>query len=522
MTDSGRTAPAVRLARSARRARVSGVSRFTAATVISAVVATLSVSRNAAWAADAWTEIKAPHVTVMANGGTRDARTLAWQLEQIRAVLVKILPWAQVNLDRPLHVLAVNSEPRMRALLPSYWQERRDAKPVSVWVSGPDRHYLAIRSDEKAEDRTYINPHVNAYFSYVSLVIQNSRQAAMPLWFTRGLAGVLSNTIVRESEVLVGPPIPWHLRELRERPRLRLTALVGATSESPEARGDRMPQYDAQAWAFVHFLLFGDEGARAVKLNQFFTLVNSGSEHAAAHAEAFGPIDQLESHFVRYLGQEIFTFGKMPIDESVRREKFAERILPAGDASSILALFHVAMRQAPEARAAIAEARKAGGTVGDSHFAEALLLRSEGNEDAVRPLLERASAAGSTAAYAYYELARLLWRPDSDSDSLVTMEKLLRRAAELNPQWSWTFALLASVRAQLDQDDALDFAVRAIRLAPAESSHRLTAGLVLLRAGRHAEALAAVEAAIKLAETDDDTRRARQLQNAIEKSKPKP
>jgi hypothetical protein len=200
------------------------------------------IPRPSAFAADTWIEIKAPHVTVLANGGTGDARTLAWQLEQIRSVLVKVLPWIRVDLDRPFVALAVNNESRMRALLPTYWQGKT-AKPVSVWVTGPDRHYLAIRSDEKAEDRLFINPHINAYFAYVSLIINNSLQAEMPLWFTRGLAGVLSNTIVRNSELLVGAPIPWHLRELRQRSRLRLTTLVAATSDSREIMGDGLAQF---------------------------------------------------------------------------------------------------------------------------------------------------------------------------------------------------------------------------------------------------------------------------------------
>ena len=457
---------------------------------------------------------------MLANGGTGDARTLAWQLEQIRSVLVKVLPWVRVDLDRPFVALAVNNEPRMRALLSTYWQRGNAVRPVSVWVTGPDRHYLAIRSDEKAEDRLLINPHVNAYFSYLSLVIQTSLQAEMPLWFTRGLAGVLSNTVVRNSDLMIGPPIPWHLRELRERPRLRLATLMGVTRDSREVVGEGQNQFDAQAWALVHFLLFGHDGKRATQLDQLFSLISTGHTHQAAQGEAFGPIEQLEADFVRYLGRDVFGFAKMPIDESVRREKFPERSLPAAEASVTLALFHLSMRQANDARAAIAEARKAGGAVADSHLAEALLLRSDGKEDAVRPALERAVAEGSTTAYAHYELARMQWQSEASPESLAAREKLLRRAAELNPQWSWTFALLAEVRSQLGQADALELAVRAVQLAPMESSHRLTAAVVLWRAGQHAQALKAVDAAMTLATNDQDRQRARELQQAIAQRKP--
>ena len=505
-----------------RNSRVPPIPRCALAAGMIATAASLTVGLQTARAADTWIEIKAPHLTVLANGGTGDARTLAWQIEQIRAVLVKILPWAKVSLDRPFVALAVNSESRMRALAPTYWEPGGGPKPVSLWVTGVDRHYLAIRSDEKAEDRNHINPHLNAYFSYVSLVIRNSLQVEMPLWFTRGLAGVLSNTIVRDSHVLVGPAIPWHLRQLREVPRLPLATLVGVTPDSREVTRDGLNRFDAQSWALVHFLLFGDDGKRTRQLDQFFTLVNAGSTHQTAQAEAFGPIQQLEDDFVRYLARDIFGFAKMPIDESVPKEKYRERALPPAEALSTLAMFHVSMRQAKDARVAIDGAHKAGGPIADSHLAEALLLRNEGKEDAVKPALERAVAEGTMTAYAYYELGRLQWEAKASAESLAAVEKLLRRAGELNPQWSWTFALLADVRSQLGQADALDFAVRAIRLAPSEPSHRLTAGVVLLRAGRHTEAQQAVEAALKLAVSDNDRQRARELQQAIERSKPEP
>jgi tetratricopeptide (TPR) repeat protein len=136
--------------------------------------------------------------------------------------------------------------------------------------------------------------------------------------------------------------------------------------------------------------------------------------------------------------------------------------------------------------------------------------------------LQRAVADGSTTAYAHFELARLSWQDEASPASLADRERLLRRAAELNPQWAWTYALLADVRSQLGQTDALELVDRAVRLEPREFPHRLTAGLVLLRAGQLAEAGKAVAAALILAANDEERQRARELQQAIERSKPKP
>jgi tetratricopeptide (TPR) repeat protein len=483
-----------------------------------ATVAAVCVPSPTLGAADKWIEIKSPHVTVMSSANAGDTRTLAWQMEQIRTALMSILPWARVDLDRPLLVLAVDNEHKMRALAPEYWERDGGLRPASVWVSGADRHYLAIRSDLRVEASQTVNPHVSAYFSYISLILQQSLAPDVPLWFSRGLAGVLSNTIVRDSYLLVGPPIPWHLEHLRERGRLRLPALVAVTRESREfTSGEGLSRFDAQAWAFVHFLMFADNGARRPKINQFFTLVTGGTPPDVAMAESIGKVEELELDFVTYVNRSLFMFGKMSADASVKREGFAQRAMAPDEAASSLALFHTAMRRPAEARAAIAEARTTSTTAPDSYVAEGLLLDRDGKPEEARAALARAVAGGSTNAYAYYRLAGLRWGPNPDRETLVEIEKLLARSAELNPRHAWTYASFGEVRSLLGTGEALGLVSRAIKLDPSEPSHRLTAARILLRAGQHGEALKAVQAALALASTDEDRSRARELQQAIER-----
>lgn len=474
----------------------------------------------AAHAADTWTEVKSANLTVLANGSTGEARKLAWQLEQMRSALAGVLPWARVDLDRPFVVLAVDNEQKMRALLPGYWERPGGIRPASVWVTGMDGHYLAIRNDLNAEDRRNINPHVNAYFSYASLVIQQSLDRDMPFWFERGLAGILSNTIVRESSLSVGAPIPWHIQSVRDGTRLRLSELVAMTDDARALNGDALGQFDAQAWAFVHFLMFADQGARAPKLNQFFKLVATGTPADAALAEAIGKVEQLEADFIGYLRRSVFSYMQMALDASVKREGFAARTMTPAEAASALALFQTAMRRPVEARAAIEAARKGGGPAPDTYVAESLLLSREQKGDEARAALARAVAEGSSSAFAYYELARLEWRADAGHDALVAREQLLTRATTLNPRHARAFAMLGDTRALLGDVDAATAVARAVALEPAEFDHRLTAARVLFRLGRRAEALKTIEIAIALADGDDDRRRARELQQVIERQKP--
>ncbi|HSC28897.1 MAG TPA: hypothetical protein VLD67_16595, partial [Vicinamibacterales bacterium] len=127
-----------------------------------------------AGAADDWIEVRSPHFTVVSNAGERATRTLVWQLEQVRSAMKALWSWARVDLNKPLGVIALKDENSMRLLAPQYWEERGGIRPASVWVTGPDRHYLTIRTDVRASDTDTTNPHITAYFSYIGLVMGQS------------------------------------------------------------------------------------------------------------------------------------------------------------------------------------------------------------------------------------------------------------------------------------------------------------------------------------------------------------
>ena len=142
-----------------------------------------------------WIEVKSDHFTVMSNAGERTTRTLVWRLEQVRNMMVTMWSWAKADLTKPLRVIAVKDENAMRALVPQYWEQRGGIKPASVWTSGADQHYLAIRGDVDVESQGNVNPHISAYFAYLNLVMGQSLSDDIPLWLSRGLSGVLSSRL---------------------------------------------------------------------------------------------------------------------------------------------------------------------------------------------------------------------------------------------------------------------------------------------------------------------------------------
>lgn len=462
--------------------------------------------------ADQWIETRSAHFVVTSNASQSTTRTLVWQLEQVRGAIGGLFDWARVDLDRPVAVVAVKDEGSMKALAPRFWETKGGVRPVSVWVSSPDQYYLAIRADVQAEEgRGEINPHIHAYFSYISLILRQSIDRDVPLWVSRGFAGVLSNTIVRDTNVQIGRPIQWHLDALGES-RIPLLTLMKVTESSPEfTSGDKLARFDAQSWALMHFLIFGDKGIRRPKLGQFMKLVSTGADVDVAMREAFGKISDLEADFVTYIGRNIFSFLQVDVDATVKRESFPNRPLSASESAARLALFHAAMNRPLEARAAIKQARQGPALLPDAFLAEALLLDREGKTDEARVAYEGAVENGTPNAYAHYRLATLRWGPQADRDALGGIEKLLLKAVSLNNRHAPSSALLGEVRSLLGSGEGLPFARRAIALAPGEPSYRLTAARILLRQKAGAEALKEANAALTLARTDEQRRQARAL-----------
>ena len=489
-----------------------GAARSTARLLTCALVLLATWSAATVLAADQWIEVKSAHFTVVSNAGERTTRRLVWQLEQVRSALTGLFSWAKPELNKPFRVIVAKDETTMRALAPQYWEERRSVRPASVWMSGPDQHYLVLRADVEVDEQGTINPYITSYFSYIGLVMDQSLDRDLPLWFTRGFTGVLSNTIVRDDHVLLGAPIVWKLEILRERPLFPLAKLLTLTRKSRETtEADPRQTFDAETWAFVHYLMFGESGSRAAKLNAYAKLVSAGKEPTVAFAETLGPIEPLEAGFRLYYQRSIFTYSRVNIDLSVERERFPVRPLPLGESASALAQFQAVMGRPIEARAAIAEARKADPNAAGSYVAEGLLADRDKKTEEAKAAYTKAAELGSTSAYAYYRLASLTWQPNASREVYAEIEKHLTKAIEFNTRYAAAYAWLGETKAFLGTGESVGLIRRAIAIEPAEASHRLRLAGVLLRQGNPTEAGVEARAALTLADTDQEKREAERL-----------
>lgn len=471
--------------------------------IVVALVLLLSLPMAAA--ADTWHEVKGGNFTVVSNASERRTRSIAWQFEQMRAAIAEGLPWARVTHERPVYVIAVKDENSMRAMAPMYWEERGRSRPGSVFVGGDARNYILLRTDLEVEEQG-MNPHSQAYWAYSALVLRQSLGGRLPLWITNGLAGVLSNTIVRAREVEFGKPMPWMAEQAREGPRLPLAELLGIDSRSPYYQGGiTRERFDAQTWALVQFLIFGYKDNAGPKFDQLIQRLASGMDGGDAIASVYGSIAAVEDACLLYVQQSVYAYGRLPTSTAIVEEKLPVREASEAEQAAIRAGFHAAMRRPAEARALLVESRAAAAGNSDADDVEAVLLDEEQQTAEALAMFEKAAAAGSTSFWTYYRLATLRAGGSFSAAEAPALAPLVERATLLNPLFVPAYSFLANIHTVLrNTDQAVAAARRAVELDAANVSHYVQLARVLAAGNLREEAAAVAQQALPLAGTAQD------------------
>lgn len=447
-----------------------------------------------------WLELKTASFTVISNSGERTARKTADEFEQVRAAYGKIWPWTQKANGTPVVVLALKNEEAFRRWAPGYFEGKGEFHWVSGSAFGADRNYLMLRTDARPADQE-VTPNYNLYRSYVGLLLSSGLGRRLPSWLWAGLGEVLGNTMVRDREILIGRPVPWQFRRFIENPRMPLRRiLVGENDPSLSKDEETRAQYDAQTYVLVHYLLFGDRGAHASQLARFQQLWQGGSPHEKALAEAFGDLGAIEAALPTYARTKILAFAVLETETKVGGV-LSTRPLPAAEVASVQAAVHVAMGRLADAQKSILEARAVDGAFPGSYDAEGLLGDRERDEARALQAYTRAADLGSTSPHSHTRAAQLAWKPQLDAPTLLTLQRRLERAIELDGANADAHAFLAEVLADKgESQEARAAAERAIGLEPGRSRHRLVLGRMLLSLDRADEARAAGQAGLHLAE----------------------
>ena len=368
-----------------------------------------------------WIEVRTPGFTVLSDAGEKEARDIAWQFEQVRAALPAVWPWARRDDSRAFVVLVARNEDSLRGLAPRWYSTVDRDHPSAVYVSGTDADYVALRVDLRERDDPRVNLYLTAFRGYADNVLVRIFSGNLSPWLRDGLGEMLGNTIVRAKDVEVGRAIPWHIESLTGRATesvdgqraedrrttapgtaavLPLARLVAVKRDDPEFTSDAArSMFNAQSWAFVHYLMYGDGGAHRAKFNRLAALLREGTPADVAVRESLGDVSALERGFRDHVRLRALPAQRIAIDVDVTKEKWPSRPVAAAEEMAARARFAVAMGETDAARERIAAARAADPNHPGSHEAEGLLLFREKKAPEARAALARARELGSTSPW---------------------------------------------------------------------------------------------------------------------------
>ena len=286
-----------------------------------------------------------------------------------------------------------------------------------------------------------------------------------PLWFAEGLAETLSTFEVAGGKGRWGKALEDNLATLAYDGLLPMEELLRA-SQDEALHGRGSSQYYAQAWAFVHRLMFGNGGADSDKLAALLRELRTKDLDAAVDAAFGASYGALTDDLREYLERGRYGYAETPL-----LDRGAEMtVAPASEASVEFALGRLAtvggnldLALAHAARViALAPSSPAG------YELTAYAAHEAGDELALDPALERASELGSRESWIYTTQAdRLLMRRQRDSghlDELLapdvarTAADLYERALSLRPRNTDAFSglvmALLNVAAPTETDSA--------------------------------------------------------------------
>jgi Collagenase len=237
--------------------------------LIFAAALALVFTAQTASAKDTWMSVRSPHFFLIGNASEKDIRRVATRLEQFREVFTKLLKTANFNSPVPTTVVVFKSDGSYKPYKPVVDGKVSDV--AGYFQSGEDVNYITLTTEANGED-----PFSTIYHEFVHLLVNdNFGKAAVPPWFNEGLAEYYSTFDIQEDrKVYLGKLVDNHILLLRDQKLIPLKTLFEVDYYSLHRnKREAMGLFYAEAWALVHYLINGNNGARMKQMGQFFDML---------------------------------------------------------------------------------------------------------------------------------------------------------------------------------------------------------------------------------------------------------
>jgi len=455
---------------------------------------------------DRWLEVRSAHFTISSNAGENDARRIANQIEEIRAVFLQTFPGLRLDPGKPTIVIAVKNEDSMKILLPDYWVPKDRARPTGVFMPSLDRNFAVLRTDIGGSRE---NPYHSLYFDYTGLIL-HLNFSSLPTWFEVGLCEYFANTLVDSNEIGVGHASRAQLQYL-EKLRLRLLPLkniFSADARSPLLNEeDKTFLFHAEAWALVHYMLNEPDARKGQWFAKYLKAYEETNDSEAAAFEAFGDLNHLQAVIESYSRQTSFHFQSYKPQAPISTQAYPVRELTSAEALTVQADFLAHLNHPAQAKEMFNQALVQTPDLPAAHVGIGYVDYLQHDNDGALAEFNKAIGLDQRDFRPYHFRALLLLRTAGyTKESIPQIIGNLQKVISLNPEFAPAYGFISVAYRQQDasKPKSFDAAVRASTLEPANYNFKVDIGDALLAIKHEEDAIKLLDVLQKTARTPSE------------------
>ena len=253
-----------------------------------------------------WLRLQTPEFSVISQLDERKTRRWAGEFDQFVSALFSLYAIERKGLP-PLTIVLFDRAKNFAAYRPR--TESGQAKKI-VGVFGRQANWSVMgtpATNQSRETRRVLNHEAVHWFFSASGV-------ELPLWFNEGYAEVLSTIEIRRGSAQWGRALPQHIQLLRDL-GLRPLGEFFELNQDEAIHGDA--RYYPQAWAFVHFAVFGGTGTHQRSLSDLARRVRV-EPIDVAFKSAFGmSLEEGDRALSTYIKRGTYSMAKLDIPDRV-------------------------------------------------------------------------------------------------------------------------------------------------------------------------------------------------------------
>jgi tetratricopeptide (TPR) repeat protein len=460
-----------------------------------------------------WIEVRSAHFVVSTNAGEKEARRIADQFEQIRALFHAAFANLRVDPEQPVLILAAKNENTMKMLLPEDWEVKGHVHPAGLYQQGEDKHYVVLQLDSAGA-----NPFHALYHEYTHALL-HLNFSGLPLWLDEGLAEFYGNSQLGEKESRVGIIDETRLYILSQNKLLPIETLLNVEHGSPHYNeANRASVFYAESWALVHYLMLDPEAQQRQLVKRFLTAWDKSGSQIQAAEETFGDLKRFGQVIEAYSRQTRFRVGLFKNTQQAADKSYSVRSLTVGEILALRGDCATHRKMLEQARPLLEQAVQTEPNLAIGHEALGYYLYLKEDQSGADKEMKKAMELGSTSFVPPYYHGMLLLRGGlGRSEAAQEAIKSLQKATAINPRFAPAFEGLAqaySVNPET-QKQAVEAGIQAAKLEPTMHAYAINLAYLLLNNNRTADARQLAQRLVERAASPEERQTAQELLNRI-------